>query len=122
MKPTSHLPRIIRKRGNWGRIPQLRLLLEHVRAKHAACYHDAVVSLLEAEGWFTKREYGVTFPSGRKGRVDVVAMKPGTGPWNPDLWLALELDNRSPRRKSIIKLEQFPEAYWITGILLRDPH
>lgn len=83
-----------------------------IREKYACTYHDAVEKCLARLGWAVRREYPVVV-NGRGGRVDIVAEWSG-------ITLALELDNRSPRGKSILKLTALP-LDWNKGVLLRNP-
>lgn len=99
-------------KGPWSSFQVLRDRLQEITGRRAGDYHDSVVEFLKARGWRVFREYAVA-ANGRGGRVDVVAFR-------DDVNLALELDNRSPRERSIEKLKLFP-ASWLTGILLRDP-
>lgn len=112
--PTITSPRLTRLRGNWSKVPGLAESLQGVEGRHASDYHDAVVEFLGSTGWAVKREWVVTLDAGNVGLIDVVAFK-------DDIGLALELDNRSPRGKSIIKLETLKASWWLTAVLLRNP-
>lgn len=85
-----------------------------IKAKHAADYHDEMVGFLESLGWCVKREFPVVLPNETGGRVDIVADHP------LGFRIALELDNRTPRGKSILKLETFP-ARVQCAVILRNP-
>lgn len=83
-------------------------LVMGARGKRAADFHDACEIILRRSGWDVSREYPVP-----GGRIDIVAT-------DGDHTVALELDNRRPRKKSITKLQSLP-GRWITGVLLRNP-
>lgn len=104
--------RLIRMRGPWYGHGSLIDALCDVRGNHASDYHDAVEQVLLARGWSVRREYAVA-SAGRGGRIDLVGMK-------GRYLLALELDNRTPRGRSIEKLEGLG-SQWMTGVLLRNP-
>lgn len=89
-------------------------LLQKIRGRHARDFHDAVEKFFRSRGWEVHREYGVSMGYGNAGYIDLVAAKNG-------IQIALELDNRSPRGKSILKLETLPESEWLTAVLLRNP-
>lgn len=110
------LARITDKAGNWDSIPEIFADLTGARGRRAGDYHDAVVHVLERHGFLVRREFPVAMGNGRAGRIDVVASR-------PDAVLALELDNRTPRPKSIRKLDIFRLEFLCatTAILLRNP-
>lgn len=98
-------------------MPGLDRLLCGARGKRAADFHDAAEIILKRGGWAVKREYRVALGGNRDGYIDLVAsINTVVG----ITFLALELDNRSPRKKSALKLEHVP-VDWLRGILLRDP-
>lgn len=75
----------------------------------------AVAGRLEAHGWSVRREVAVTDRGdGHAGRVDIVAHLPGPNGGT----VAIECDSRSPRRKSIRKLQQVRASLRI--VLLRS--
>lgn len=100
--------------GDWDGLEETIFELESVSSRrHAADYHDAVALHLEECGWKVRREYAVVTGDGHGGRVDIVAAKNFRR-------IALELDNRTPRGRSIIKLQSFP-SHVATAVLLRRP-
>ena len=110
-------PALTNTTGPWDRFRVLPRYLCMIRGDSAAVYHDRVEQFLKQDGWYVEREYPVTYTRGNghsvNGRIDLIARKKG-------LTMALELDNRSPRAKSIVKLGAMPSE-WLTGILLRNP-
>lgn len=88
-------------------------MLSGIRGDHAGDYHDNVEYALIEAGWSVRREYAVVIGDGLGGRVDIVAQRHKTR-------IALELDNRTPRGKSLIKLTGFPPEVR-TAVLLRNP-
>lgn len=73
--------------------------------------HSQVVSHLSARGWACQREYPVSDRGdGRPGAIDILASKAG-------IRLAIEIDRKSPRQKSIVKLRQVSADYRV--VLLR---
>ena len=106
-------PSFIHIRGEWSQLSDLVHALSGVRCKHAAVYHDQVAELLIRQGWQVKREFPVLIGDGVHGMVDIVADRDG-------LRIALELDNRTPRGKSLVKLATF-QADVFTAVLLRNP-
>lgn len=105
-------PILVETTGPWTAMPSLERVLCGSRGRRAADFHDACERILKREGWKVVREYRVILGD-RFGFIDLVA-------YYGEIQLALELDNRSPRAKSIRKLATFP-ASWITGVLLRNP-
>ena len=110
----NNLKHIGWKRGDWEGLQPHLAAMGDIKAKHAADYHDKIVELLESFGWSVRREYPVVLPNETGGRVDIVADH------SLGFRIALELDNRSPRGKSIIKLGTFP-AHVLCAIILRNP-
>lgn len=106
-------PSFINIRGDWSRLFGLVRALSGIRCKHAAVYHDEVADLLIRQGWQVKREFPVLIGDGAHGMVDIVADRDGCR-------IALELDNRTPRGKSLVKLATFPAGV-LTAVLLRNP-
>lgn len=106
-------PSFINIRGDWSVFPVLVNALSSIRGKHAAVYHDEVADLLTSYGWDVKREFPVLIGDGVHGMVDIVADRNGRR-------IALELDNRTPRGKSLIKLATFADGVF-TAVLLRNP-
>lgn len=102
------------KRGEWKGLQAILVELGNIQAKHAADYHDKITEMLAMLGWVVKREYPVVLPNETGGRVDIVADH------RLGFRIALELDNRSPRGKSIIKLGTFPEEVQC-AVILRNP-
>jgi hypothetical protein len=77
----------------------------------AAGGQDAVMALLKKHGYVCSSEFPIADRGdGRRGYIDVYAARDGVR-------LAIEIDNRSPRKKSIVKLNRLPHATRI--ILLR---
>ena len=66
----------------------------------AAVFHAAVVNHLFVCGFRVRTEICVELPSGKGGRIDLVA-------YDNRGAVAIELDNRRPRRKSLDKLSVF---------------
>lgn len=99
--------------GGWARHAGTLYALTLVRGVHASDYHDAICLRLEQMGWTARREFAVVFGDGQGGRIDVVADRDGDR-------IALELDNRTPRGKSILKLMTMPK-HVPTAVLLRSP-
>jgi hypothetical protein len=110
----SNLKHVGWSRGEWSGLKQYLAAMSDIQAKHAADYHDKVVQFLETFGWLVKREFPVVLPNETGGRVDIVADHP------LGFRIALELDNRTPRGKSILKLETFP-ARVQCAVILRNP-
>jgi Holliday junction resolvase-like predicted endonuclease len=76
-------------------------------------WHDYVEQAVQSLGYETIREVHQDYWHGRKkikGRIDIVAKM-------DDVYVAIELDYRQPRLKSIRKVE----SYNIGMVLLRDP-
>ena len=74
--------------------------------------HKSVVEWLEKQGYSCVNEYKVeNRGDGRCGYIDIVAEKNGDR-------VAIEVDRKTPREKSISKLQQFPGARFVA---LRDP-
>lgn len=102
------------ERGDWSDLAALRAILEGVRGhKYAAAYHDAIEGVLRDEGWQVAREWPIVFAEGRGGKIDIVARYCSTV-------IALELDNVTPRGKSILKLEAMPK-HVPCAVLVRNP-
>lgn len=106
--------RIVERTGPWGLIPVTEAALLTIRAGYAATYQDKVCAVLRDLGWKVRREFAVSYRGCHSGKIDIVAQSLG-------ITLALELDNRSPRGKSILKLRAVTAETLITGILLRNP-
>lgn len=86
---------------------ELRAVADSLRfgAGNSAALHDAFEAALRARGWDVQREVHV--PSiaghGHNGRIDLVAKLGATT-------LAIELDNVTPRGRSVLKMQRFPGA------------
>jgi len=65
---------------------------------HAFTAHQSVMAALDAAGFVVAKEVGVESPD-EAGRLDVVASKDGGQ-------VAIEIDSRSPRKKSLRKLNR----------------
>lgn len=100
--------------GHWEHFQGTARKLTEVRGRHAPDFHDNVCAALHQLGWSVTREYHVALPNDRGGRIDILARRRG---WK----LALELDNRSPRGKSILKLDLMAGEKTLTAVLLRNP-
>lgn len=73
-----------------------------VLTDYAKTTHNEIVSYLSNRGFHCEIEFKVPDRGdGRGGRVDVVAIK-------DDFKIAIEIDRRSPRLKSIYKLKSLP--------------
>lgn len=73
-------------------------------------WHDYVQQKIEDLGYKTFREVAVVYGDGENGRLDLVVEKHG-------LKTAIELDYRTPRKKSILKVKTYSNGM----VLLRDP-
>lgn len=79
---------------------------------HAKTAQNEIVKHLESQGFKCISEYKVNSRGDdRSGRIDIVAIK-------GELKLAIEVDNVTPRNKSIFKLKQISDYEKI--ILLRN--
>lgn len=79
---------------------------------NARIAHEEVVQFLERHGFKCEKEHFVIDRGdGRRGRVDVYAVR-------GNLKLAIEIDERTIRKKSIFKLRQIKDA--VRVVLLRD--
>ena len=68
--------------------------------KNSYSFHDAVESALKKQGWMVIREFQVNNRGdGRRGFIDLAVMHP--------VRIGLELDRKSPQKKSLFKLKQF---------------
>jgi hypothetical protein len=64
----------------------------------ASHVQERLINAMVAAGYRVFHEYFVELPTGRSGRIDIVAKdKAGR-------WLAIEIDARKPRKRSIEKL------------------
>lgn len=84
------------------------------RAKDA---HDAIERIIDAHGWTVHREWEVPDRGdGRRGFIDLVAFR-------DEERIAVEIDRRSPRVKSIRKLNALRrrDPTWATYVILRSP-
>lgn len=73
--------------------------------------HCALMNALVDAGYFVEHEYSVQLPSGRGGRIDLVATD------SCGVRIAVEIDARRPRQKSIEKLQA--EDDWLRVSCLR---
>lgn len=69
-------------------------VLSAVQAADAAAFHEGAGFALHAAGFSVQREVPI-YCDGRRGRIDLVL----------DGWYAIELDRKTPRRKSIRKIK-----------------
>ena len=76
---------------------------------HASTMHADVMTALRGNGFDVWAEWHVELADGRSGRIDIVA-KHGCGGW-----VAIELDCRKPRRKSVAKLMEM-SCFRIVGL------
>lgn len=60
-------------------------------------FQDLAESVLRSAGYEVAREVRVDLGDGRKSRIDLVL----------DGWFALELDRRTPRKRSLLKVRRF---------------
>lgn len=67
----------------------------------ASAFHANIAYCLKKRGFAVTFEYIVRRPNGRKGRIDLCVAKDGEQ-------VAIELDNRMPRKGSVEKLRLFP--------------
>jgi hypothetical protein len=77
----------------------------------SAQFHSAVEQALCRAGFTVAREVQVELGDERAGRVDLVASRHGVS-------VGIELDNRTPRGKSILKLKKL--APDVSALVLRD--
>ena len=66
----------------------------------AAQSHYRVMAAFQQAGWNVMPEYRIDLPDGRRGRIDLVVETPGA-------MIAIEIDTRKPREKSLRKLALF---------------
>lgn len=82
----------------------LKSYLESIPLLHADELHAKVLFDLKAMGYQVKRDYLIqNRGDGRRGKLDVLATR-------DDEVIALELDHATPRRKSILKVNNCPNA------------
>lgn len=82
-----------------------KLFNQLVLTDNANLAHKETVSYLEKLGFCCQHEYRVSDRGdGRSGRIDIIAIK-------GDLKLAIEIDRKSPRAKSIYKLKTLPPEF-----------
>ncbi|MBD2786433.1 hypothetical protein ID858_17265 [Xenorhabdus sp. DI] len=77
-------------------------------------FETVLTAKIREQGWFLQKNFAVTgLSDGRRGRVDyLVTTRSGAR-------CAIEADNRSPRKRSLLKLSELPEG--MTGfVLLKD--
>ena len=87
----------------------LGILRSHTWPDNARLMHNAVAEVLRAEGFTVVTEYFVRGAFGySNGRIDIVARRDGGH-------VAIELDARRPRERSVAKLNKV-EAYRIIGL------
>lgn len=96
----------------FGNIPEdlIELAGQLKPTEKADEWHDYVQGKIERLGYQTRREVPCKFPDGRDGRIDLVAERDG-------IQVAIELDYRTPRKKSVLKVQTYPRGM----VLLRDP-
>jgi len=80
----------------------------------AALAHHQTVAFLISLGYHVQLEVEIRV-EGRNGRIDLVATK-------GDEVLAVELDRRSPRKKSLVKLEHYPATRRMVLLRGGDQH
>lgn len=96
---------------------EIRLLIQALssvttrEAVSAKVFHAAVEHALVNYGWTVRREWPITRSDGQTGRIDLLVVKP--------FMIALELDWRTPRGGSILKLIAGQDD-WLTVVLLRE--
>ena len=78
---------------------------------HAGMFHKAVAAQLRALDYKVQTEVAAPYGT-RRGRIDILATKGQTA-------IALELDHKTPRKKSIKKLTLFQGAN-VKAIVLRE--
>lgn len=78
------------------------------KACESRIFHDAVYDLLLEQGYECKYEYPIP-----NGRIDILVILPN------DVLVAIELDNRTPRSKNILKTEGLNMRFIS---ILRDPY
>ncbi|WP_338803604.1 hypothetical protein WDV76_16090 [Xenorhabdus griffiniae] len=77
-------------------------------------FESVLVAKIREQGWFLQKNFTVTgLSDGRRGRVDyLITTKDGER-------CAIEADNRSPRKRSLLKLCELPAG--MSGfVLLKD--
>ena len=100
------------KRKEKGIIFMQKKLREIVVENDVAICHQQIVDFLTAHGFYCQKEYPVCDRGdGRKGRIDIYAIKDGVE-------YGIEIDFLSPRKKSVIKLNSL-ENDVVKIILLR---
>lgn len=74
-------------------------------------FETVLKAKIREQGWFLQKNFAVTgLSDGRRGRVDyLVTTRSGAH-------CAIEADNRSPRKRSVLKLRELPEG--MTGFVL----
>jgi hypothetical protein len=96
-----------RDEPEWHRALRAVARRSHSRTGGAAQLHDVFEAALRAEGFDVARELPVEYPDGSDGRVDLVAKWEATT-------LVLELDNLTPRGRSVLKMQQFKGAVTVS--------
>lgn len=66
----------------------------------ASHVHERLIAAMVLAGYRVFPEYVVEMPNGRSGRIDIVAQALNGA------WLAIEIDARKPRKRSVAKLGQ----------------
>lgn len=96
----------------FGDVPEdlIELAGKLLPGHRCAEWHDYVQEEVEKLGYRTDREVTVRMEDDTDGRVDLVA-------YDGSRSIAIELDNRTARAKSILKVKLFPAGM----VLLRDP-
>ncbi|MBI6550142.1 hypothetical protein [Xenorhabdus lircayensis] len=77
-------------------------------------FEAVLTAKIREQGWFLEKNFTVTgLSDGRRGRVDYLVTTRAGGR------CAIEADNRSPRKRSLLKLSELPSG--ISGfVLLKD--
>ncbi len=96
----------------FGDIPNDLILMSQnlYPTEKAGEWQDYVEQEILKLGYFVKREVFVPLTEFRSGRIDLVATKNGVN-------IAIELDYRRPRKKSILKVKTYENGM----VLLRNP-
>ncbi|HBW7970686.1 TPA: hypothetical protein MFG57_000075 [Klebsiella pneumoniae] len=94
---------------------KLIALLEEqfIRSDDKVTFDYVMQKKIKSMGYHLQRNFTISLSGGRRGFVDCLVTSPD------GQRCAIEVDNKSPRKRSLIKLHQLPEG--MSGfVLLRD--